>query len=200
MKRSYLSIGFSLIFISQLLEVVLRFIVYIIMKNSVIGIETIIIIANTLMMLVGLFIAKKEFDGIKRAIPILIVQIIANICLFLIGTYGGMEGDGAISAIKIIFDSVTTLTIVAIIKDAYVDKEMPIKFIKIVSIIIVINTLMGLFATLWSKALSVGAEASMLAAVLLLSLALITEIASYILFLIVVGRAIKAFSVKKAGD
>ena len=140
MKRSYLSIGFLLIFISQLLEAILKFIFSVIMEIQISSVQTIIVIVGTLMMIVGLLIAKKEFHGLKRAIPILTVQIVANVCLLILKIYGGMYEDGAISAMELIFDTVSTLAVVSVIKDVYVDRGMSTKFVRVLSIIIIIDT------------------------------------------------------------
>ena len=69
---------------------------------------------------------------------------------------------------------------------------------KTTSLVVVINTVLGMLATLWSNALVEGDMSANVVITILIFLALFTEIMSYILFLIVIFKAIKLKNVAVA--
>lgn len=197
MKRSYLSIGLSIVFYSQLFDVILKFIAALFFSQESNILIPIIIVITTCFEIVGLFVAKKDYEGAKRAIPILVVQIVAEVFMYVLYIVGGEYANGVLSCIEIIFDTISTLVIISIIKEVYIARELEVRFIKLVSVVIVIDALVGLFATLWSKELAEGANVFKVAAILLLALAIITDGVTYVLFLIVVGKAVNAKTIRE---
>lgn len=198
MSKNYLSIGFTIVFFSQLLDIVLKSIGTVLFQNEVGFIYNIAISVTTIIEIVGIIIAKKQYEKAKRAIPILIVQIVAIMALQLLNTYGDIYSNGAIGCAEIIFDSVSTLTIISIVKEVHEEQDLPVKFMKTTSLVVVINTVLGMLATLWSNALVEGDMSANVVVTILIFLALFTEIMSYILFLIVIFKAIKLKNVAVA--
>ena len=88
MSKNYLSIGFTIVFFSQLLDIVIKSIGTVLFQNEVGFIYNIAISVTTIIEIVGIIIAKKQYEKAKRAIPILIVQIVAIMALQLLNTYG----------------------------------------------------------------------------------------------------------------
>ena len=198
MSKNYLSIGFTIVFFSQLLDIVIKSIGTVLFQNEVGFIYNIAISVTTIIEIVGIIIAKKQYEKAKRAIPILIVQIVAIMALHLLNTYGDMYSNGAIGCAEIIFDSVSILTIISIVKEVHEEQDLPVKFMKTTSLVVVINTVLGMLATLWSNALVEGDMSANVVITILIFLALFTEIMSYILFLIVIFKAIKLKNVAVA--
>lgn len=198
MSKNYLSIGFTIVFFSQLLDIVIKSIGTVLFQNEVGFIYNIAISVTTIIEIVGIIIAKKQYEKAKRAIPILIVQIVAIMALQLLNTYGDIYSDGAIGCAEIIFDSVSILTIISIVKEVHEEQDLPVKFMKTTSLVVVINTVLGMLATLWSNALVEGDMSANVVITILIFLALFTEIMSYILFLIVIFKAIKLKNVAVA--
>ena len=198
MSKNYLSIGFTIVFFSQLLDIVIKSIGTVLFQNEVGFIYNIAISVTTIIEIVGIIIAKKQYEKAKRAIPILIVQIVAIMALQLLNTYGDIYSNGAIGCAEIIFDSVSTLTIISIVKEVHEEQDLPVKFMKTTSLVVVINTVLGMLATLWSNALVEGDMSANVVITILIFLALFTEIMSYILFLIVIFKAIKLKNVAVA--
>lgn len=198
MSKNYLSIGFTIVFFSQLLDIVIKSIGTVLFQNEVGFIYNIAISVTTIIEIVGIIIAKKQYEKAKRAIPILIVQIVAIMALQLLNTYGDIYSNGAIGCAEIIFDAVSTLTIISIVKEVHEEQDLPVKFMKTTSLVVVINTVLGMLATLWSNALVEGDMSANVVITILIFLALFTEIMSYILFLIVIFKAIKLKNVAVA--
>ncbi|MBE5898415.1 MAG: hypothetical protein E7279_02330 [Lachnospiraceae bacterium] len=198
MSKNYLSIGFTIVFFSQLLDIVIKSIGTVLFQNEVGFIYNIAISVTTIIEIVGIIIAKKQYEKAKRAIPILIVQIVAIMALQLLNTYGDIYSNGAIGCAEIIFDSVSILTIISIVKEVHEEQDLPVKFMKTTSLVVVINTVLGMLATLWSNALVEGDMSANVVITILIFLALFTEIMSYILFLIVIFKAIKLKNVAVA--
>jgi len=198
LSKNYLSIGFTIVFFSQLLDIVIKSIGTVLFQNEVGFIYNIAISVTTIIEIVGIIIAKKQYEKAKRAIPILIVQIVAIMALQLLNTYGDIYSDGAIGCAEIIFDSVSILTIISIVKEVHEEQDLPVKFMKTTSLVVVINTVLGMLATLWSNALVEGDMSANVVITILIFLALFTEIMSYILFLIVIFKAIKLKNVAVA--
>lgn len=198
MSKNYLSIGFTIVFFSQLLDIVIKSIGTVLFQNEVGFIYNIAISVTTIVEIVGIIIAKKQYEKAKRAIPILIVQIVAIMALQLLNTYGDIYSNGAIGCAEIIFDSISTLTIISIVKEVHEEQNLPVKFMKTTSLVVVINTVLGMLATLWSNALVEGDMSANVVITILIFLALFTEIVSYILFLIVIFKAIKLKNVAVA--
>ncbi len=198
MSKNYLSIGFTIVFFSQLLDIVIKSIGTVLFQNEVGFIYNIAISVTTIIEIVGIIIAKKQYEKAKRAIPILIVQIVAIMALQLLNTYGDIYSNGAIGCAEIIFDSVSILTIISIVKEVHEEQDLPVKFMKTTSLVVVINTVLGMLATLWSNALVEGDMSANVVVTILIFLALFTEIMSYILFLIVIFKAIKLKNVAVA--
>ncbi len=198
MSKNNLSIGFTIVFFSQLLDIVIKSIGTVLFQNEVGFIYNIAISVTTIIEIVGIIIAKKQYEKAKRAIPILIVQIVAIMALQLLNTYGDIYSNGAIGCAEIIFDSVSILTIISIVKEVHEEQNLPVKFMKTTSLVVVINTVLGMLATLWSNALVEGDMSANVVITILIFLALFTEIMSYILFLIVIFKAIKLKNVAVA--
>jgi len=198
LSKNYLSIGFTIVFFSQLLDIVIKSIGTVLFQNEVGFIYNIAISVTTIIEIVGIIIAKKQYEKAKRAIPILIVQIVAIMALQLLNTYGDIYSNGAIGCAEIIFDSVSILTIISIVKEVHEEQDLPVKFMKTTSLVVVINTVLGMLATLWSNALVEGDMSANVVITILIFLALFTEIMSYILFLIVIFKAIKLKNVAVA--
>lgn len=191
MSKNYLSIGFIIVFFSQLLDIVIKSIGTVFFQNMTGLTYSIAFSVTTVVEIVGIVIVIKQYENAKRAIPILVVQILAIIALQLLEAYGDLYSDGAIGCAEIIFDSISTLTIISIVKEVYEKQELPIKFMKTTSFVVVVNTVLGMLATLWSGALAAGDLSANVVVSILLLLALLTEVISYVLFLIVIFKAIK---------
>ena len=198
MSKNYLSIGFTIVFFSQLLDIVIKSIGTVLFQNEVGFIYNIAFSVTTIIEIVGIIIAKKQYEKAKRAIPILIVQIVAIMALQLLNTYGDIYSNGAIGCAEIIFDSVSILTIISIVKEVHEEQDLPVKFMKTTSLVVVINTVLGMLATLWSNALVEGDMSANVVVTILIFLVLFTEIMSYILFLIVIFKAINLKNVAVA--
>lgn len=198
MSKNYLSIGFIIVFLSQLLDIVIKSVGATFFQNLNEYIYTTAISITTIIEIVGVVIACKQYEKAKRAIPILVIQILAIIALQLLGMYGDMNSDGAIACVEMIFDTVSTLTIISIVKEVYEERQLPVKFMKSTSVAVVINTVLGMLAMLWSKALVEGDTSANIVISVLLVLVLITEIISYVLFLMVIYKAISLKNVAVA--
>ena len=198
MSKNYLSIGFIIVFLSQLLDIVIKSLGATFFHNLNEYIYTTAISITTIIEIVGVVIACKQYEKAKRAIPILVIQILAIIALQLLGMYGDMNSDGAIACVEMIFDSISTLTIISIVKEVYEERQLPVKFMKSTSVAVVINTVLGMLAMLWLKALVEGDTSANIVISVLLVLVLITEIISYVLFLMVIYKAISLKNVAVA--
>ena len=198
MSKNYLSIGFIIVFLSQLLDIVIKSVGATFFQNLNEYIYTTAISITTIIEIVGVVIACKQYEKAKRAIPILVIQILAIIALQLLGMYGDMNSDGAITCVEMIFDSISTLTIISIVKEVYEERQLPVKFMKSTSVAVVINTVLGMLAMLWLKALVEGDTSANIVISVLLVLVLITEIISYVLFLMVIYKAISLKNVAVA--